>query len=131
MDVPPEPDCDSWPARKVGPWSFRFPPLWRWEVPENGKRDPCYSHRRIPKDLGMVSEAYHKVVPGITLDNTWSNCGKMNAPPRLIAVKKSRALSHGETLLQLIVDVGPGRVLDHLGPRCFCNRSNHQLQPRF
>ena len=58
----------------------------------------------------------------ITLDNMWSNCKKMNAPLRLIAAKKSRGLSHGETLLQLIVDVGPGRVLDHLGPRCF----NHQ-----
>lgn len=76
MDVPPEPDCDSWPARKVGPWSFRFPPLWRWEVPENGKRDPCYSHRRIPKDLGMVSETYHKGVHGITFDN-WQHVEKL------------------------------------------------------
>ena len=90
----------------------------------------------------MVAETCHKGVPGITLDNMWRNCGKMNAPPRLIAAKKSRGLSHGETFLQLIVDVGPGRVLDHLGPRCFAigairynmacaTKVNHQLQPRF
>ena len=35
--------------------------------PENGKRDPYYSlyhsHFGIPKDMGMVWEAYHKGVP--------------------------------------------------------------------
>ena len=43
--------------------------------PPYGKRDPYYSHTtptRIPKDMGMVWEAYHKGVPllgvpGITL----------------------------------------------------------------
>ena len=45
-------------------------------TPENGKRDPYDSHTtpiRIPKDMGIVWEAYHKAVPllgvpGITLD---------------------------------------------------------------
>ena len=32
-------------------------------TPENGKRDPYYSHVRIPKDMGMVWEAYHKGGP--------------------------------------------------------------------
>ena len=34
--------------------------------PPYGKRDPYYSHTtpiRIPKDMGMVWEAYHKGVP--------------------------------------------------------------------
>ena len=129
--------------RKVGPRGVSGgTPLAEMGGPLYGKEDPCYSHIRRPKDLGWVSEAYHEVVPGITLDNMWRNCGKMNEPPRLIAAKKSRGLSHGETLLQLIVDVGPGRVLDHLGPRCFAigairynmacaTKVNHQLQPGF
>ena len=45
--------------------------------PPYGKRDPYYAHTtpiRIPKDMGMVWEAYHKGVPllgvpGITLDS--------------------------------------------------------------
>ena len=45
-------------------------------TPNNGTPDPFYSHTtpiRIPKDMGMVWEAYHKGVPllgvpGITLD---------------------------------------------------------------
>ncbi len=46
-------------------------------IPNNGTPYPYYSHTtptRIPKDMGIVWEAYHKGVPllgvlGITLDN--------------------------------------------------------------
>ncbi len=56
-------------------WDFQGPPK-DMGPPYDGKRDPYYSHTtpiRIPKDMGMVCEAYHKGVPllgvpGITLE---------------------------------------------------------------
>ena len=48
-------------------WDFQGPPQGY------GTRDPYYSHVRIPKDMGIVWEAYHKGIPllgvsGITFD---------------------------------------------------------------
>ena len=44
-------------------WDFQGPPIMG---PPYGKRDPYYSHTTpitIPKDMGIVWEAYHKGVP--------------------------------------------------------------------
>lgn len=58
-----------------------------------------------------IWEWYRKLTTRWFLESPLTTCGeivgKMNETPRLIAAKKSRGLSHGETLLQLIVDVGP------------------------
>ncbi len=61
-------------------------------TPENGKRDPYYSHTtpiKIPKDMGIVWEAYHKGVPllvvsRISLD-TWEHPKVDSNTPRLLA----------------------------------------------
>ena len=67
-------------------------------------RDPYYSHTipiRIPKDMGMVWEAYHKGVPcpwgSLESPLTFShNHGSKNRVPPTVVTKKNIAMIMGE-----------------------------------
>ena len=116
---------ESWDTQRnetavLSPGMFRKSPQFR---PKKGLRDPYYSpifhSPRIPKDMGMVWEAYRKGVPllgvpGITLDvevrfekkvsfGGFGRGGHKIYPPKTNMTREKSPLSTGDTSSFMVV----------------------------